>query len=203
MAPSKANTDNWFIANPSWQSSQSRRGLLLDRDGVVNLDVHFAHRQEDFVFLPGIFELCLLAVSRGYLPILITNQSGIGRGMFSEDQFRTVTLWMFSVFSEQGIQLGGLYYCPTHPTEGLGAWRRDSPMRKPGSGMFDRALTDFNLKPELSIAIGDRPRDAIAAAGAGIGTNLMLSTIGLDGDLPNGAAVISELADAVPFLTLR
>ncbi|MDO8732897.1 MAG: HAD family hydrolase [Actinomycetota bacterium] len=204
MVPSNAPSERWFIANPKWHSSQSQRGLLLDRDGVINLDIDFAHRQEDIVFIPGIFELCSLAVARGYLPIIITNQSGIGRGLFSEEQFRDLTLWMFDIFSAEGTELAGLYYCPTHPTSGVGVWKRESKMRKPEPGMFKRAIQDFRLSPELTIAIGDRPRDALAAARAGIGTNLLLgsSEVELQGEAGSTTIVIEDLPGAVPFLTL-
>ena len=105
------------------------KALFLDRDGVINVDKNYVWRIEDFEFLPDIFELCRAAQTVGLLPIIVTNQAGIGRGYYTEQDFQTLTEWMLAEFSAQGIGIGRVYHCPYHPTEGIGAYRRDSPSK--------------------------------------------------------------------------
>ena len=121
------------------------RALLLDRDGVVNVDRNYVSRIEEFEFMPGIFELCATAQALGFLPIVITNQAGIGRGYYTEDDFRTLSTWMVGEFANRGIRIARIYHCPYHPTEGVGEYRRESFDRKPNPGMILRARADFDL----------------------------------------------------------
>jgi D-glycero-D-manno-heptose 1,7-bisphosphate phosphatase len=150
------------------------RGLILDRDGVINVDVGFLHRIEDCVFVEGIFELLHKFQAFGFRLIIATNQTGIGRGLFDEQQFQSFMAWMKAQFLDQGIVIDAVYHAPWHPTEGIGAYRRDSDWRKPAPGMFLQAIADFGLDPAASWAIGDRERDLEAAMAAGIGQLVLL-----------------------------
>jgi D-glycero-D-manno-heptose 1,7-bisphosphate phosphatase len=150
------------------------RALFLDRDGVINEERCYVHSPEAFEFQEGIFDLCRAAQRLGYLLIVVTNQAGIARGYYSEDDFLRLTEWMTRQFAEQGIHLSRVYYCPYHPLHGLGDYRRDSPDRKPNPGMLLRAQADFDLDLRSSILIGDKMSDIEAGNAAGIGTTVLL-----------------------------
>jgi len=150
------------------------RALFLDRDGVINLYHPYISSQEKFHFQEGIFELCRDAQKMDYLLLVVTNQSGIGRGYYSESQFLELTNWMVEKFAERQIRIDWVYYCPYHPTEAQGHYRLDSLERKPKPGMFLRARADFNLDLPSSVLIGDQLHDIDAAEAAGVGTKILL-----------------------------
>jgi D-glycero-D-manno-heptose 1,7-bisphosphate phosphatase len=150
------------------------KALFLDRDGVINVDKHYVWRIEDFEFLPGIFELCRTGQALGFIPIVATNQAGIGRGYYTEQDFLTLTEWMLGEFRARGIGIGCVYHCPYHPTEGIGEFRRDSPDRKPNPGMILRAKDDLGLDLSQSVLVGDKDSDIDAGRAAGVGSNIKL-----------------------------
>lgn len=150
------------------------KALFLDRDGVINVDRHYVYRIEDFEFVDGIFELCATARARGFRLVVVTNQAGIGRGYYSEDDFGRLTAWMLDQFTARGILIDRVYFCPFHPTAGIGAYRRESNDRKPAPGMILKAKAALNLDLSRSILIGDKPSDIEAGRAAGIGYNVRL-----------------------------
>ena len=152
----------------------ARSALFLDRDGVINVDKKYVWHIDDFEFLPGIFDLCRTAQVLGLLPIVVTNQAGIGRGYYTEQDFLTLTAWMLGEFRAQGIHIGQVYHCPYHPTEGIGRYRRESPDRKPNPGMILKAKDDFYLDLSRSVLVGDKDSDIAAGHGAGVAYNLKL-----------------------------
>jgi D-glycero-D-manno-heptose 1,7-bisphosphate phosphatase len=155
-------------------SPKSSEALFLDRDGVINVDRRYVWRIEDFEFLPGIFELCRAAQTVGLLPVVVTNQAGIGRGYYTEQDFQTLTEWMLAQFRAHGISIGRVYHCPYHPTEGVGDYRRDSPDRKPKPGMILRAKEDLGLDLSRSVLVGHEDSDIEAGRAAGVGYNIKL-----------------------------
>ena len=100
-----------------------RRAAFLDRDGVINVDRGYVHRVEDFEFVPGTLEACRELVRRGWWLVVATNQSGIGRGLYTAQNFDALTDWMRVRFEERRAPLAGVYYCPHHPTEALEDFR--------------------------------------------------------------------------------
>lgn len=150
-----------------------RKALFLDRDGVINLDHTYVCTPETFHFQEGIFELCRAAQKMDYVLLVVTNQSGIGRGYYSESQFQAFTKWMVRKFDERQIRIHRVYYCPYHPTDGVGRYRLDSSDRKPKPGMLLRARDDFNLDLTSSMLIGDQLSDIRAAEAAGVGTKIL------------------------------
>lgn len=148
----------------------SAPGLFLDRDGVVNRDDGFLHHNADIRFIDGIFVLVKEFIAHGFRIVIVTNQSGIGRGLFSEADFSALMDWMKREFAAQGARLDAVYHCPDHPTEGFGAYRRDTPRRKPGPGMFFEAAGDLGLDLARSWCVGDRSTDIEAGRAAGVGT---------------------------------
>lgn len=146
----------------------SRRALFLDRDGVVNEEVGYLHRVEDVRFVEGIFSLCRTATRLGYRLIVVTNQAGIARGFYTEDDFERLMAWMREVLRTEGVELDAVYYCPFHPEHGIGAYKREHEDRKPGTGMLLRGARDLGVSLAESVLVGDRSSDIAAANAAGL-----------------------------------
>ncbi len=169
--------------------------LFLDRDGVINVDHAYVHKREDFEFIPGIFDLCRVASERGFPVFVVTNQAGIGRGLYTEDDFHALTRWMCERFAAEGTPLAHVYFCPTHPQAGIGAYRVESPMRKPAPGMILQARDEFGIDLARSALVGDKPGDIQAAEAAGIGLRLLFAP-----GRPAVAGSVGTLAQAAGLL---
>ena len=154
-------------------SFSSKRALFLDRDGVINTEVNYLYKIEDFEFIDGIFDLCKAAVEHNYRIIVVTNQSGIARGYYSEADLEKLTKWMMREFAGHGIEISRVYACPHLPDADLEPYRCDCPARKPNPGMLLQAKEDFNLDLSKCILIGDKKRDIESGIRAGI-SNLIL-----------------------------
>lgn len=151
----------------------ARRALLLDRDGVINHDAGYSHRWENFVFIDGIFELARAAHLRDYLLVVVTNQAGIGRGLYTEQDFHVLSARMCERFAAEGAPIARVYFDPTHPEHGVGEYRRESFFRKPNPGMLLQAAEDFDLALADSVLVGDKPGDIQAGRRAGVGCCLL------------------------------
>ena len=181
-------------------SSVQQRAVLLDRDGVINIDHGYVHHSNNFEFIDGIFDVAREANASGYKLVVITNQAGIGRGYYSEQQFHQLTAWMCNEFLNSGVSIEKVYFSPFHPTEGLGKYKKDDISRKPRPGMIFLAQQELNLNLENSILIGDKASDIQAGIAAGVGTNLLFSkhTLPELSGLPYQA--IATLREALPFM---
>jgi D-glycero-D-manno-heptose 1,7-bisphosphate phosphatase len=147
---------------------EKSRALFLDRDGVVNEEVGYLHRPEDVRWVAGIVPLCQTAQSLGYKLVVVTNQSGIARGLYSEEQFQSLMSWMRAELAQHGISLDAVYHCPYHPEHGVGEYMREHEDRKPSPGMLLRAARDLGLDLKQSVLVGDRCSDLAAAHAAGL-----------------------------------
>jgi D-glycero-D-manno-heptose 1,7-bisphosphate phosphatase len=145
------------------------RALFLDRDGVINHDAGYTSNAKDFKFIDGIFDLCRAAKQSGYLLIVITNQAGIGRGYYSEQEFFTLSEWMCQRFVEEDAAITDIFFCPYHPEHGVGPYKKDSFNRKPNPGMLLQAAEKYRIDLGHSIMIGDKDSDMQAAKNAGVG----------------------------------
>ena len=157
----------------------SKPALFLDRDGVINVDIKYAHKKRDFVFVEGIFDLVKAANKYGFLVIVVTNQSGIARGYYSENHFLELTSWMKEEFYKEGAIIDAVYYCPHHPVYGLGEYQLDCDCRKPKAGMFYKAIRDFKIDIDRSIMIGNNETDLIASTLAGVRQNFFFTKFGV------------------------
>ena len=144
------------------------KALFLDRDGVINVEKNYVYKIEDFEFIDGIFELAKSYQEKGFLIIVITNQAGIGRGYYTEEDFHKLNNWMIEQFKQRGIEITEVYYCPYHPTHGIGEYLKDSYDRKPNPGMILKAQEKYNIDLSQSILIGDKESDIEAGRNAGI-----------------------------------
>jgi D-glycero-D-manno-heptose 1,7-bisphosphate phosphatase len=151
-----------------------RRGLLLDRDGVINVDKGYVHKKEDFEFIPGIFDLVREATKLDYAIVVITNQSGIGRGYYSEEDFHELMGWVTEKFVEHGGRVDGVYFCPDDPSKPLQDGKAQT-RRKPDPAMVLEAQRDFFLDLNRSILVGDKLTDIQAGQSAGIAKLFLLS----------------------------
>jgi len=151
------------------------KALFLDRDGVINHDLGYVHKISDLIFIDDIFRLTKIAQKNNYLIIVITNQAGIARGKYTEDDFLEFTNWIKHKFSENGVDLARTYYCPHHPNFGNQFYKKVCSCRKPGSLLFLQAHEEFNIDMQESIMIGDKLSDLEAAKNAGVGRLLLFS----------------------------
>src|SRR5262245_18664182 len=184
-----------------------RKALFLDRDGVINVDRGSVHRPDQFEFMTGIFELARFVVNdlRWYL-VVVTNQSGIGRGFFDESAYDHLTRWMCDRFAEENAPITKVYHCPYHPEFGIGAYRRDHPWRKPKPGMILQAAADFDLDLLRSAIIGDSTEDIVAGQAAGIGLRIRIGTSNAATTADRQAMaheVVTNLAEALALLRFR
>jgi len=137
------------------------KALFLDRDGVINIDYGYVYQIEKFAFTKGIFELLQLFLKKGYLLFIVTNQSGIGRGYYTQDDFFAVTEHMLAEFAKRKIRISEVKYCYHAPEENCAC-------RKPQTGMVDAILKEYEIDLENSWLIGDKQSDIDLAINSGI-----------------------------------
>jgi D-glycero-D-manno-heptose 1,7-bisphosphate phosphatase len=153
----------------------SERALFLDRDGVVNEEVGYLHRTDEVRFVDGIFSLCRTAMGLGYRLIVVTNQAGIARGYYSEEDFHALMEWMREALRAEGVELDAVYYCPFHPEHGVGQYKREHEDRKPGTGMLRKGAVELGVALSESVMVGDRCSDVGAANAAGLRQAFLIS----------------------------
>jgi D-glycero-D-manno-heptose 1,7-bisphosphate phosphatase len=153
-----------------------RRAAFIDRDGVLNEERAFVHRREDFVLLPGAVAALRLLKAAGYLLVVITNQSGIARGIYSEADYLALTEHMGAELAAAGVPLDAVEYCPHLPDAPVELYRCDCDCRKPKPGMLRRATRALDIDPGASFLVGDRLSDIEAGRAAGMGRCFLVRT---------------------------
>ncbi|MEF3191346.1 MAG: D-glycero-beta-D-manno-heptose 1,7-bisphosphate 7-phosphatase [Campylobacterales bacterium] len=143
------------------------KALFLDRDGVINIEKNYLYKSEDFEFIDGVFEALRMASEAGFLLVVITNQSGIGRGYYTQEDFDRLTDWMRGRLAHEGIVLSGVYFCPHAPEVGCDC-------RKPAPGMIVRAIKELGIDPKSSWFVGDKEIDIKAANAAGVNHTILV-----------------------------
>ena len=162
---------------------------FLDRDGVINRDHGYVSRWSEFAFLPDAVQGLRCLHNKGYRLIVITNQSGIGQGYYSEADFHALTARVTDYLQGIGVPLLATYFCPHHPSAAQGEYRQDCECRKPKPGMILKALRDHPIDRARSLFVGDKPSDMAAAAGAGLTLRYLVS-----GETELGAAGLAPAA---------
>ena len=169
--------------------------IFLDRDGVINKEINYLHKIEDFEFIDGIFDACLHFQSLGYKIIIITNQSGISRGYYSVTDYQKVTQWMLGQFIYKNINILDIFHCPHGPGSTCDC-------RKPKPGMFLKAKDKHNTDMEKSWLIGDKEVDVIAANAAGIeNTILVRSGHRIDASISKARFILDSIQQAKQVIT--
>lgn len=141
----------------------SKKALFLDRDGVINVEKDYLHKIEDFEFIDGIFDLCRFFQAKDYEIFVVTNQSGIDRGYYDEEDFQILTAWMVEAFKKEAVKITHVYHCPHHP-DIYGSCR----CRKPKPGMLEDAIHAYDLDVVDSLLVGDKERDIEAGIAVGL-----------------------------------
>ena len=150
------------------------RAAFVDRDGVIIEDRAYAYRSEDCVLLPGAARALRALQSAGYLLVVVTNQSGIARGLYTEADYHVFTAQLRALLLAEGVRLDDIRYCPHLPDAAVPAYRRDCDCRKPHPGMVLRSIAALGIDPAASLLIGDRATDLAAGRAAGVSRCLLV-----------------------------
>jgi D-glycero-D-manno-heptose 1,7-bisphosphate phosphatase len=175
-----------------------RRGLLLDRDGVINIDHGYVGSREQFEFLPGLFPFLQTAQDLGFRLAMLTNQSGVARGLYTAEDFERLTAWMQMEIGRHGIAVDLVLACFEHNEASIPVLRRQSFWRKPNPGMVLEAIQRLDLDPARSAFLGDHARDMEAAKAGGIGTRLLLTRD--TGPTTQGITAVTDFEGALTVL---
>jgi D-glycero-D-manno-heptose 1,7-bisphosphate phosphatase len=152
--------------------------IFLDRDGTINEEMGYINHIDRFKIFPFVAESIKIFRESGFKTILITNQSGLARGYFTEELLNVVHQKLINYLSENGTQLDGIYYCPHHPTEGIGKYKKECKCRKPNTGLIEQATSDHNIDLKKSYMIGDRYKDMVFAKNIDITSGFVLTGYG-------------------------
>jgi D-glycero-D-manno-heptose 1,7-bisphosphate phosphatase len=172
----------------------SVKTIFLDRDGVINKEINHLYKIDDFVFIDGVFDACLHYIKLGYNIIIVTNQSGIARGLYSESDYDVLTNWMINKFSEEKISILDIFHCAHTPDAHCDC-------RKPKPGMFINAKIKYGIDMSKSWMIGDKESDIQAALSSGIKNNILVRS-GHDIDEQNSKAcfILDSIKESVEII---
>lgn len=177
-----------------------RRALILDRDGVVNEDSGYLHRIEDCRFVEGIFALTQAFARRHFAIVIVTNQSGIGRGLYTEADFAQLMRWMRGEFANGGVEIAGIYHCPDVPDAVAPSTWNGHRLRKPGPGMLFKAASELSLDLARSWLVGDKPADIEAGRAAGVGRLVLYDPAAPATARQGDLSTVPRLADVAALL---
>ena len=173
----------------------SKKVVFLDRDGVINKEVGYLHKIKDFQFIDGVFKACMYLQTLDYQLIIVTNQSGISRGYYSEDEFHAVNNWMLEQFSARDVDVLDVFFCPHEPEDGCSC-------RKPKPGMLLTAKEKHDIDMSKSWMIGDKEADVSAANAAGINNTILVkSGHDIDEENSNAKYVLGSIKQAQTVIT--
>lgn len=150
------------------------KAAFLDRDGVINRDLGYIHRVEDFQFLPGVFECCAELQAAGFRLFVITNQAGIAKGLYTPPQMHALHGWMAEQFRQRGIAIEKVYHCPHHPAGIVPGFTAVCECRKPKPGMLLSAQAEFGMDLAQSLLVGNQESDIEAGLAAGVATTILV-----------------------------
>ncbi len=169
-----------------------KRAIFLDRDGVINIDHGYVSQIKDFEFKNGIFETLLSLQEAGFLLIIVTNQSGIGRGYYTQEEYMTLTSYMVEAFIKRGVKIDAVYHCPHAPED-------KCKCRKPQTGMLKAAKKEFHISMQDSWMIGDKASDMLAGKNAGVENRILIS----EEKSSLATVTLSDIREIVETITKR
>ncbi len=177
----------------------AQKVAFLDRDGVINIDHAYVHKIEDFSFVDGALDAARQLVDAGFTLVIVTNQSGIGRGYYTEEDFWQLTDWMKAEFAKAGAPIAAVYFCPHHPEKALEPYRMMCECRKPAPGMLLKAKDALDIDMAQSVMFGDKSSDMKAAIAAGVPTRILVGTDGKEtpASIEEATFVAKDLADGI------
>ncbi|MGK2945094.1 MAG: D-glycero-beta-D-manno-heptose 1,7-bisphosphate 7-phosphatase [Desulfuromonadales bacterium] len=181
----------------------TRRAVFLDRDGTINVEKDYLHKVEDFEFIPGAPEAIKRLKDAGFFVIVVSNQSGIGRGYFDEQTVETLHAHIQTELAAYGTSIDGFYFCPHHPEYGLDHYQVDCECRKGAPGMLLQAAREHDIDLQKSFMIGDKPADIEAGQRAGCQSILVMTGYGETAALDPKIASVKkccDLSDAVSLV---
>jgi D-glycero-D-manno-heptose 1,7-bisphosphate phosphatase len=161
-------------------AAHPRRAAFLDRDGVINVDHGYVSRWDAFEFVPGAVQAMTRLHEAGYALVVVTNQSGIARGMYTEQDFQLLTRHMGEHLAAHGAPVAGVFHCPHHPKGKIAEYALDCACRKPQPGLLLQAIAQLGLDPAASLLVGDKLSDLQAARAAGVNKAYLIT--GKDGE---------------------
>jgi D-glycero-D-manno-heptose 1,7-bisphosphate phosphatase len=168
--------------------------IFLDRDGVINKDVNYLHKIKECEFIDGIFEACIYFQDIGFKIVIITNQSGIARGYFNENDYQILTNWITLQFNKKSIKLLEIFHCPHGPDSKCSC-------RKPRPGMLLEAQHKYSIDMTNSWLIGDREDDILAANNAGINNTILVrSGHKINEGISNAKHILDSIIDCVKVI---
>lgn len=181
---------------------RSIKAVFLDRDGTINEDRGYVHRAEDLVFLPGVIDAMISLTEEGIKVYIVTNQAGIARGYFTEQDFKTFTAGLLGDLASRGIRVEDVLYCPHHPEGTEAQYSIECDCRKPRTALIERAMEREGLDPRECVLIGDKNSDVEAGRRLGMETYLVLTGCGIDQqDETRATYVMRDLFSAVAHIT--
>ncbi len=179
-----------------------QRAVFLDRDGTINREIGYLYKIEDFEFLPGVPEAIRLLNESGYQVVVVTNQAGIARGYYRENDVDLLHDYINGELQKTGARIDAFYFCPHHPIAGQGPYRIDCDCRKPKPGMILKASEALGIDPSRSFMIGDKNDDLLAGWRAGCSPILVKTGYGriqspLDFEIRQADTLLSAVRDII------
>lgn len=162
---------------------------------MINRDFGYTSHPDNFEFIEGVFDACKRFQAQGYLLVVVTNQSGIARGYYTEEEFFSLTEWMLEAFERHGVDISRVYYCPHHPTAGKGKYLQVCACRKPEPGMLLQAAEELNIELSESIIIGDSLTDIQAGENAGLKEGILIDEDFKYSDAAGKMKIFAKLGD--------
>lgn len=178
-----------------------RKCIFLDRDGNINVEKDYLYRVEDFEFEPGALEAIKIFKELKYLVVVVTNQSGVARGYYTEEDVQNLHRYLGEKSKEAGGSIDAFYYCPHHPEKGIGEYNKECNCRKPGPGMFLEAQKELDVDFEKSIVVGDKMSDV--KSGENLGMRGILVRTGHGEKEETKAGVTTEVYDSLYDFALK
>ena len=160
------------------QQKMKRKTVFLDRDGTINVEKNYLHKPEDFEFIENAPEAIAMLKENGYQVIVVTNQAGVARGYYTEQDVQRLHEFINEELKKWNTKIDAFYYCPHHPTAGIGKYLVDCECRKPKTGMLQRASCEFRVDVEKSWMVGDNWGDIEAGNAFGLKTILVRTGYG-------------------------